>query len=228
MGIRVPRSLVLRSEVVLLGAIVALAAASVAPAQVAPGSTAAPNAPAKDSAVAAAKVSTGKVGEKMPAFAVKAVRGDKSVVDLDSTKSAATTVYLLVGASCPATKPYAERLCALEAFFQPKGVEFVYLYVNVPESLAEKQKFHKECRFTGLFVNDEDGAIARKLGATKTCEAIVAGKDGKVLYRGGIDDNANAPAKVKEKFLQRALDEVLAGKAVTKTTGTVFGCPIRT
>jgi len=165
---------------------------------------------------------TGKVGEKMPAFTAKITRAEKAA-EFDSTKTGKTTVYVLVGVTCPATKPYTERLCALEAAYMPKGVDFVYLYVNVPEKAAEKAKFHKDQKFTGAFLNDEKSAIAKELKATKTGEVLIADKDGKVLYRGGIDDNMSDPAKVKNKFVAQALDEILAGKPVTKTTGPVFG-----
>ena len=192
----------------------------------------APAARVQDDAAAhdAEKPPTGQVGEKMPAFKAKVVRGEKSF-DFDSTKVDKLTVYLLVGATCSATKPYAERLCILEAKYMPKGVDFVYLYVNADrvnsESRAEKLKFHKECRFTGAFLDDGDSAIAKKLAATKTGEALVVDKEGKVRYRGGIDDNLTDPARVKVLYLARALDEVLAGKPVTTTSGKVFGCDIK-
>src|SRR5688572_10611889 len=89
------------------------------------------------STAAAEKPTTGKVGEKMPAFKAKVVRGDKSQ-DFDSTKTTATTFYFLVGVECPATKPYVDRLAALEAAYMPKGVDFVYVYVNIPEKPAIK------------------------------------------------------------------------------------------
>src|SRR5262245_23779734 len=127
---------------------------------------------------------TGKVGEKMPAFTSKITRGEKAA-DFDSTKTDKVTVYILVGVTCPATKPYSERLCALEAAYMPKAVDFVYLYVNVPEKAAEKAKFHKEQKFTGAFLNDEKSAIAKSLKATKTGEVLICDKEGKVLYRGG-------------------------------------------
>lgn len=171
-----------------------------------------------------AKPTTGKVGEKIPAFTGKVTRGSEKPADFDSTKAGKTTVYFLVGVTCPATKPYAERLCALEAAYMPKGVDFVYLYVNsVGETLAQKTKFHKEMKFTGAFLDDTGSAIAKKLAAAKTGETLIVDKEGKVLYRGGIDDNMSDPAKVKSKFVAAALEEILAGKDVTKTSGPVFG-----
>ena len=173
---------------------------------------------------AEAKPTTGKVGEKIPAFTAKEVRGDKTA-DLDSQKTTKTTVYVLVGVTCPATKPYAPRLVALESAYMSKDVDFVYLYPNNKEAepLAAKQKFHKEIKLAGAFVNDEGAAIVKKLAAQKTGEVLIVGKDGKVLYRGGIDDNLGDPAKVKYRFVAVALDEILAGKPVTKTTGQIFG-----
>ena len=186
----------------------------------APAATAAARAPTQE----AAKPTTGKVGEKIPAFTGKAVRGGDKVSEFDSTKTGKTTVYFLVGVTCPATKPYAERLCALEAAYMPKGVDFVYLYVNsVGESLALKQKFHKDNKFAGAFLDDTGSAIAKKLAAAKTGETLIVDKDGKVLYRGGIDDNMSDAAKVKSKFVANALDEILADKPVTTTTGPIFG-----
>lgn len=175
-----------------------------------------------DTKQAETKPTTGKVGEKIPAFTGKVARGEKSA-DFDSQKAGKTTVYFLVGVSCPATKPYAPRLVELEKTYMPKDVDFVYLYVNSTESLADKQKFHIAMKLAGGFLNDQGSAIAKKLAETKSGVALIVDKEGKVLYRGGIDDNLNDVTKVKERCVAQALDEILAGKAVTKTTGPVFG-----
>lgn len=177
-----------------------------------------------------AKESTGKVGEILPDVQAKVMvpakpgdtAGDKEVA-LQTTKNPATTVYVLVGVTCPATKPYSERLVALEQAYMGKGVDFVYVYVNKPEPAEMKAKFHKEQKFAGKFWNDADSSFARKIKASKTGEVLIADKEGKVLFRGGIDDNLNDPSKVKQRFVAAALDEILAGKPVTMTTGNVFG-----
>jgi hypothetical protein len=186
---------------------------------------AAPAAPAVN-AKEAKPESTGRVGEKIPAFTAKALRGDKEF-DFDSTKQAKLTVYVLAGVTCTATTAYAERLAALCDAYGPKGVDFVFIYPNKNESAADKRKFQKEKRLGGAFLNDADAAVARKLAAKRTGEALVCDKDGKVLYRGGIDDNLNEPARARVKYVAQALDETLAGKPVSVTTGKVFGDTIR-
>ncbi len=168
------------------------------------------------------KEATGKVGEMLPPMTVKVMRDGKEA-SLDTQKNGKVTAYVLVGVSCPATKPYAERLAALEAAYMPKGVDFIYVYVNKPETAADKSKFHKECKWAGAFWNDETSAFAKATKAGKTGEVLITDKDGKVVYRGGIDDSLNDATKAKDKYVAAALEEVLAGKAVTKTTGKVFG-----
>jgi len=170
--------------------------------------------------------STGKVGEKIPAFTAKAQRGDKEF-DFDSQKQSKVTVYVLAGVMCTATNAYSERLAALCEAYGPKGVDFVFLYPNHNESAADKRKFQREKRLGGAFLNDADGAVARKLAAKRTAEALICDKEGKVLYRGGIDDNVTEPARARAKYVAQALDETLAGKPVSVTTGKVFGETIR-
>ncbi|MBM4014406.1 MAG: redoxin domain-containing protein [Planctomycetes bacterium] len=159
--------------------------------------------------------STGKVGEVLPNVSANVVRGDKTST-VETAKMGKPTVFLLVGVTCPVTKPYAERIAALEKAYMEKGVDFVHVYTNVPEKAEMKAAFHKEMKFAGAFWNDEKAAFAKAIKAGKTGEAIIVGKDGKVMYRGGIDDSPGDATKAKEKYLANALDELLAGKEITK------------
>jgi hypothetical protein len=169
--------------------------------------------------------STGKVGETLPEWKGKVARGDKSA-DFSTTKNGKTTVYVLVGASDPASSQYAERLVALSAAYAARGVDFVLVYSG-SEPAASKQKFHKEKHFSAALLDDEGGAFAKSLVADHYGLALIADKDGKVVYRGGIDDNL-ALAKVKSKHLQQALELLLKGQPVAGATNKdVFGGSIK-
>lgn len=170
----------------------------------------------------AARESTGRVGEKIPPFVAKVLRGDKEV-ELDSQKQGKPTVYFLAGTTCPATTDCAERLAALVDAYGSKGVDFLFLFPNRNESAADKRKFHKERRLGGAFLNDAGGAIAKRLGAKRTGEAILCDRDGRVVYRGGIDDNLKDATKAKVRYLAQALDELLAGRPISVNTGKCFG-----
>src|SRR5437867_2784193 len=72
--------------------------------------------------------------------------------------------------------------------------------------------------------------FAALLGARVTPEAFVIDADRVLRYRGRIDDTYITRAKRRDQptrdDLQNALDDVLAGKPVTRPETEATGCPI--
>jgi hypothetical protein len=173
-------------------------------------------------ALAPAAVGT-NAGDTVAAFKATTLdlSGDKPREHaLDSRRRDRPTTYVFVGTQCATTGLYIPRLKEIEQRFGGK-VEFVYVYPNRTDSPANKRTFHKEKKFAGRMIDDEDGAVTVALGAQKTAEAVVVGKNGTIVYRGAIDDNAREPAKASHPWLTTALTEHLAGKPVTTKTTPV-------
>ncbi len=61
-------------------------------------------------------------------------------------------------------------------------------------------------------------------------EAVVVSRDGKLVYRGRIDDRYATSGKRRDEptthDLSAAVDAVLAGKAPAVSQTKVFGCPL--
>jgi peroxiredoxin len=79
-------------------------------------------------------------------------------------------------------------------------------------------------------VMDPTGAIGRAYGAKVTPHMYVIDAKGTLVYAGAIDDKRSAnPADVKSStnHVAVALGEVAAGKAVTKSATTAYGCTIK-
>jgi len=77
---------------------------------------------------------------------------------------------------------------------------------------------------------DESGKVGRAYAAKTTPHMYVIDPAGKLVYAGGIDDKRTAnPADVKtaNNFVKAALNESLAGKAVSTPTATPYGCSIK-
>jgi len=64
------------------------------------------------------------------------------------------------------------------------------------------------------------------LGATRTPEAYVLDASSKLVYHGRID-NSQKLDRVTSNDLRDALDALLAGKPIQKTTAVAFGCTIK-
>lgn len=77
------------------------------------------------------------------------------------------------------------------------------------------------------YVVDATSNLARAFGATKTPEAFLFDRDGKLVYHGAIDDNADEPSKVENAYLKLALDAVLNGGVVAVKETKSIGCTIK-
>lgn len=77
---------------------------------------------------------------------------------------------------------------------------------------------------------DADGKVGRAYGARTTPHMYVIDPAGKLIYAGAIDSRASAnPEHVKTStnYVRQALGEALAGKPVSLTTTTAYGCSIK-
>jgi hypothetical protein len=77
------------------------------------------------------------------------------------------------------------------------------------------------------YVVDATSNVARAFGASHTPEAFLFDKNGKLVYHGGIDDNAHEPDQVKDKYLEVALASVVSGKPVAQAETKALGCGIK-
>jgi peroxiredoxin len=77
---------------------------------------------------------------------------------------------------------------------------------------------------------DPTGAIGKAYGAQTTPHMYVIGKDGALLYKGGIDDKPTAnPADIAtaKNYVRTALEAVKAGRAVDPAVTRAYGCTVK-
>lgn len=77
---------------------------------------------------------------------------------------------------------------------------------------------------------DPSGAVGRLYEAKTTPHMYLIGKDGKLLYAGGIDSIPSAdPADIKDatNYVKVALAEAAAGKPVSNPVTKPYGCSIK-
>ena len=84
-------------------------------------------------------------------------------------------------------------------------------------------------RHTALLL-DPDGAIGRLYGAKTTPHMFVINPEGVVIYAGAIDDRPStdsADIPDATNYVRQALDEALAGRAVTVASTHPYGCSVK-
>ncbi len=73
---------------------------------------------------------------------------------------------------------------------------------------------------------DAKSELADAFGATRTPEAFLFDKNGKLVYKGAYTDDSD-PANATKFFLKDAINEMKDGKAVTVTSAKSVGCTIK-
>jgi peroxiredoxin len=166
---------------------------------------------------------------KVAPFSLKDPR-DQATVSLADLKDRKAVVVVFVGTECTVSNAFLPVLAAMHEAYKAKGVAFLAVNANqqdLPESVAAHARKNK-VPFPVL--KAPGNAVADSFGATRTPEAFVLAPDGTVLYQGRIDDQFGVgfsrPDKPTRRDLAEALDEILAGKAVSVPRTQASGCLI--
>lgn len=145
---------------------------------------------------------------------------------LKSLMGAKGTVILFVATKCPVSNNYNERMEKLAQDYKAKGINVIGINSNFSEPAAEVKSHAAERGLTFPILKDEGNKIADKWGATRTPEAYVLDANMKLVYHGRID-NSQKVEGITSNDLRDALDELAAGKAISKTGAAAFGCTIK-
>src|SRR5438874_1163162 len=135
-------------------------------------------------------------------------------------------VVIFVATKCPVSNAYNDRMEKVYEDYQAKGISVVGINANSTEPAAEVKSHAAEKGLKFAILKDDGNKIADRLGATRTPEAYLLDTNYKLLYHGRID-NSQKIEGITSNDLREALDEMLAGKAISKTGGAAFGCSIK-
>jgi peroxiredoxin len=172
-------------------------------------------------------------GAKATDFKLKNIDG--KMVSLSDFKKAKGFIVVFTCNHCPYAQLYESRIIALDKKYKALGYPVIAIMpndtVNYPDDApSEMAKRAKDKGFTFPYLMDESQDIAKTYGALKTPHIYVLQKDGKdlfVRYTGAIDDNYEDASKVTKKYLETAMDELVAGKEITLKTTKAIGCGIK-
>jgi peroxiredoxin len=162
-------------------------------------------------------------GQPAPDFALPDLQGKMHAL---KDYRGRITVIGFLGVECPVSNAYTDRLRALASDYQSRNVVFLGINPNVTEDIAAIRAHAAKNKFHFTLLKDEGSRVADALGATFTPEVYVIDGDGVLRYHGPID-NAPDRQRLKRSHLREALNELLAGKAVSVTEPKTFGCAIK-
>ena len=168
-------------------------------------------------------------GAKAPSFSLKGTDGKTH--SLADVKGAKGTVVIFTCNHCPFAKGYEDRLIALAKSYEAKGIGFVAINPTdtkaVPDDGFDKMVARaKEKSLPYPYLLDETQEIAKAYGAQVTPHVFLLDAEGKVAYRGRVDDSLKE-AEVQNHDLKDGIEAVLSGKPVANPATKAFGCGVK-
>jgi len=151
---------------------------------------------------------------------------DGAMHTLASLKGKNGAVLIFIATRCPISNGYNERMEKLSQDYKARGINVIGINSNSTEPISEVKSHAAEKGLTFTILKDDGNKIADRFGAGHTPEAYVLDANNKLVYHGRIDNSLKIE-NVTSNDLRDALDEMLAGKTISKTGGAAFGCSIK-
>jgi hypothetical protein len=134
--------------------------------------------------------------------------------------------------TCPIVKAYQSRTAEVCKYAGEKQVGVILLNSNegsrnCGDSFEDMKDYAGEQEYKWPYVLDKNSEMANVFGASRTPECFLFNAEGKLVYHGAIDNNANGPEDVTRKHLIIAIDEMLVGKDVSAKITRSVGCTIQ-
>jgi peroxiredoxin len=120
----------------------------------------------------------------------------------------------------------AQTLAKIQADYKDKGVVVLGVCTSKNTNAEAMQKFMDEHKISYPVLMDPTGAVGKSYHATNTPQLFVI-QGGKILYEGAIDDDSRGKSEKSTNYVRKALDEILAGKAVSTAKTEPYGCTVK-
>lgn len=166
-----------------------------------------------------------EIGQPAPAFTAKTVDG--KTVSLSDYKGK-TVVIEWYNPGCPYVKKFYEVGKMQEFQKQVVADGGVWLVVNTGGKVKDLAK-NAYYPATAL-IDDADGAVARAYEAKTTPHCFVISPEGKLAYKGAIDNMATTKSSDIDKatnYVLAAVKAVKEGKAPEVTATKSYGCGVK-
>ena len=177
---------------------------------------------------------TGPGKPEFPAITFSLLDLNGATHSLEQNDARHVRVFVFLSVECPISNSYTKTLNDLQSQFIKSGKVADFFGVvsdpAVTRSQAKKHFDEYKVGFPVLF--DASGLLIQALNPSHVPEAFVLDRDGKLVYRGAIDNSWEAIGrrrpKAEKEFLGDAITATVQGKPVTIIETKPVGCLIET
>ena len=173
-----------------------------------------------------------EIKDEMPNmdYEMKSVNGIS--YSLNNLKEKNGIIILFTCNTCPFVVKWEDRYKLLEELAKKNNIGFAYVNSNFKkrdgdDSFEEMKKHAKKMNYRFPYLLDEKSKLANSFGAKTTPHIFMFNSNHQLVYKGAIDDNYEDIDKVKEFYLEDAIEQLVKGKRIKVSETMPVGCSIK-
>ncbi len=173
-----------------------------------------------------------EIKDEMPNmdYEMKSVNGIS--YSLNNLKEKNGLIILFTCNTCPFVVKWEDRYKLLEELAKKNNIGLVYINSNYKkrdgdDSYEEMKKHAKKMNYRFPYLLDEKSKLANSFGAKTTPHIFMFNSNLQLAYKGAIDDNYDDINKVKEFYLEDAIQQLVKGKRIKVSETKPVGCSIK-
>ncbi len=173
-----------------------------------------------------------EIKDEMPNmdYEMKSVNGIS--YSLNNLKERNGIIILFTCNTCPFVVKWEDRYKLLEELAKKNNIGLVYINSNYKkrdgdDSYEEMKKHAKKMNYRFPYLLDEKSKLANSFGAKTTPHIFMFNSNLQLAYKGAIDDNYEDINKVKEFYLEDAIQQLVKGKRIKVSETKPVGCSIK-
>jgi thioredoxin-related protein len=173
-----------------------------------------------------------EIKDEMPNmdYEMKSVNGIS--YSLNNLKEKNGIIILFTCNTCPFVVKWEDRYKLLEELAKKNNIGLVYINSNYKkrdgdDSYEEMKKHAKKMNYRFPYLLDEKSKLANSFGAKTTPHIFMFNSNLQLAYKGAIDDNYEDINKVKEFYLEDAIQQLVKGKRIKISETKPVGCSIK-
>lgn len=170
-----------------------------------------------------------EIGKSAPGFSLPATDGN--TYSLSDFKEEILVIFFTCN-HCPYVIGSDEVTRASSKKFAGRGVKFVGINSNSANTYEVDDFPHmvrrmKEHRFPWIYLHDDSQEVALAYGALRTPHFFVFNRERELVYTGRAVDQPRDASLITVNDLDRALEELIAGKQVSVPVTNPIGCNVK-
>jgi thioredoxin-related protein len=178
------------------------------------------------------KYPTLNLGSIMPLADHVMMNVDGKELSLNKVSKENGTLVIFSCNTCPFVIQWEDRYDDVSGIANRLKIGTVFINSNEAKRAGDDSydmmQAHAEANFyKAPYVLDKNSEVANAFGAKTTPHVFLFDAQGKLVYKGSIDDNSKDITAVKEHYLKDALYALGNGKEIVKNQTDAKGCSIK-